>query len=307
MKQLRFLALLFGITLSLSQLIAGPGTPPQHAQSYIIHIYVVPPQNKPHIKVGFEFIDADDGQSFGSPVSEDVWGSTDVSESIQPSEKTRRIKVKFEPLDIEGFKIKPVESNPIELRPKMYGSVTWLLATVSEEKAYLDNVTTAASSLTKKDANDAIARANYAGAVANTANQRLEAARIEANGYLAKNDPKAALTVFDKVVNEGLKKADPSKQKTFLGEWLDVLEIAAKAEGAKPDKETGLIFSSLQPDSKLRNEFKKFTDVFAQIVPAFKENIAGVPESDIAERERIARGELAIIIRDRARRPKARK
>jgi hypothetical protein len=123
----------------------------------------------------------------------------------------------------------------------------------------------------------------------------------------AQNDPYSALAVFDKVINEKFDKADPSKKKLFVGEWFDILEQAAKGEGTIPDKNTGLIFASLGPNSKLRDEFLKFTTVFAQVVPTFKEKASNVAASDIATLEKLVRADLSFIIGDLSRRPKAKR
>jgi hypothetical protein len=283
---------LLGAFFFVDQSIAG---------SFIMNIYVVPPPEQPEIDVRIDFFDADDDASLGGD-TEHVDGSTSIKVSVAPNSTTKRVRVKFEPLNVQNYKVKPAE-RIVELRPLMQAkTVTWL-ASVAQDKAYLDNVTGAGSSLKKKDVDKAINRAAYAGAVANTANQRLEAARLEVNGYLVKGDVDTALAVFDKVVGEGFEKADPSKKKVFVGEWFDVLDEAAHKE-ATPDKESGLIFSSLPDDSIIREEFDKFIDVLTQVVPTVKDKISGVPASKMSEREKLVRTEISAInseLRRRAR------
>jgi stage V sporulation protein SpoVS len=274
-----------------------------HNGPWFIDLYVVPPPKHPVLDFRLEFFDADDGQNLGDVIVH-ADGSTFVKETVTPNTGTKRIKMKFAPLDIDGLQIRPVD-RIVELSPAMHAkTITWL-ATVTADKAYLDNVTTATTSLKKKDVDEAIDRAAYAGAVATSANQRLEAARIEANGNLANNDAYSALAVFSRVAEEGIDKADPSKKKVFIGEWLDVLDQAAKAEGTVPDKDTGLIFPSLASDSRLREAFNRFLEVFAAVIPTYQAKSADLAKSDIAGREKLVRKELSTIIADLSRQPKA--
>jgi hypothetical protein len=139
----------------------------------------------PEIDVQIDFFDADDGASLGGDTKK-VDGSTSVKVAISPNESTKRVRIKFHPINIKNLAVKPSE-RIIDLKPLMYAkTVTWL-AGVTDDKAYLDNVTAARQSLNKKDIEEAIDRSAYAGALATTGNQRLEAARLEASGYLAKN------------------------------------------------------------------------------------------------------------------------
>jgi hypothetical protein len=271
-----------------------------HGQSFLMNIYVVPPPDRPVIDFRIDLFDPDDNDANLGGETKHVDGSTSVKVAVAPNKNTKRVKVKFEPLNFTTYKVKPAE-RIIDLAPIMQAkTVTWI-ASIAADKAYLDNVTTAAGSLRKKDIDEAIDRAAYAGAVAETDNQRLEAARVEANGFVAKNDPISALAVIDRVASAGIDKADPGKKKVFVGEWLDILELAAATSGFAPDKD-GLIFASIPPDSKLGIEFQRFADFFATIVPKYKDRATRLAKSDTAGREKAIRSEMWTILKELNRR-----
>jgi len=189
------------------------------------------------------------------------------------------------------------------LSPLMHAStVTWIAGAATRDDMYLQNVKAAQTSLIKaKDVEEALDHAAYAGAVASTANQKVEAARVEIKANLANNNPYEALTVFSKTTAEpNFEKADPSKKKVFVAEWFDVLELAANGEGANGNKKTGLIFPSLPADSKLPEEFEKFIQVLARINPGYTKEVSQLMPrqtaalgSELAAKENIVRTVLS--------------
>jgi hypothetical protein len=260
----------------------------------------VPPPTGAVIRVTVEFIDADDTTRKFGVRTRDVDGSTFFKEPITPAASTKRITIKFAP-DVNGLKIYPSEIT-LDLSPIMHAStVTWIASAATRDDTYLQNVKAAQTFLIKKqDVEEALDHAAYAGAVASTANQKVEAARVEIRANLANNNPYDALTVFSKTSAEpNFEKADPSKQKVFVAEWFDVLELAAKGEGANGDKKTGLIFPSLPADSKLPQEFEKFIQVLARINPEYSEEASRlIPQqseifkSELAAKENVVRAAL---------------
>jgi hypothetical protein len=280
--------------LSASLLAQSPS--PSAIGPFFVGVYIIPPPDQPEIDVRIDFLDADTGDNLGG-ITKHIKGSKKITETLTPRAGTKRVTIKFEPLNVTNYRVKPAEKT-MDLTSNMEASsITWI-ASVSDDKAYLDNVTTAGSILKKKDADGAIERAAYAGAVATTSNQRIEAARVEAEAHLAKGDPAGALNVFDRVSTEGIDKADPVKQKVFLGEWLDMLEEAAIQEGATADRDTGYLFGSLKSDSRLRKDFEMLSEAFGTVVPSYKQKASNLRNDAIAEKERLLRVEMASILRE---------
>jgi hypothetical protein len=94
-------------------------------------------------------------------------------------------------------------------------------------------------------------------------------------------------------------KADDKKKKAFVGEWFDTIEKAAKSEGAAPDKDTGLILSSVPQNSEVPQQLEKLTKTLAKVEPGYsvKAN-KEIPEqtksfgSELAAKENVVRAAL---------------
>jgi len=261
----------------------------------------VPDPNHAIFLVTMTFFDVRDSNHPFAVSTKNVNGSTPFSEPITPPQAAEQIKVTFA-TDLSGFDIVPPDVT-IRIGARMHARrVAWLPSTKKRDAVYLANFKQAEILL--KESNDpsqAVIYADYASALAKTGNQKVEAAKLEAKAHLANNRPDEALQVFTDTAQEpNFEKADKNKKKAFVGEWFDTVETAAKSEGATPDNQTGVLFTSVPANSKVPEQFNNLTKALAKVDPKFGAKAtrlvpkqSAVLGSDLAGTENFVRGELS--------------
>jgi hypothetical protein len=176
--------------------------------------------------------------------------------------------------------------------------VTWIEPQKDPDDLYVESINKAVKSKNPKDISQ---HAAYAAAIATSGNQKIEATKIQARADLSKKDPKDALLAFSKAAEApNFTKADEKKQKAFVGEWFDTIEKAAKSEGAAPDKNTGLVLSSVPRNSEIPQQLEKLSKTLAKVDPGFSAEAARqVPGqsqalgSDLSAKENVVRSALS--------------
>jgi ribosome assembly protein YihI (activator of Der GTPase) len=274
------------------------------SETYFVDGSFVPHPDHPVLEVRMELFDVRDVSNAFTSLTEPVNGTTSLREYITPPEGAEQIKITFA-ADLPDFNIIPADVT-LPVAPKIHvRRIAWLPAAKKREEVYLASFTQAKKSLEKSkrpsQAAKARVHAEYALAVAKTGNQKVEAAKLAAQANLAVNKADEAMQVLaDTAAEPNFDKADEKKKKAFVGEWFDTVESVAKSEGAKPDNETGVVFTSVPVNSKVPEQLNDITKALSKVDPKFEAKAASrIPKesavlgSRLAGTENVVRSELS--------------
>ena len=261
--------LIFAIVLGLASrnLISA-------ATCFVDAMFVPAPKSRVSVVRVHVFDGRQAGQSLGNYIKS-IKGRTWFKEPVTTLPDTQDLRIVFE-IDT------PANSPKLQARPKEVlvkldenvhvRDVTWIPQEADPNDIYLKNIASA-HALLRKNPDEALARATYSRAIAQTANQKVEAAKIQAKANIAQKRTGDALDAFSSVAEDpAFERADKSKKKAFVKEWFDATEVVAKSEGARPDKETGLVFASAPQNSNATQQLEKLKNTLSKVDPTRGDN-----------------------------------
>ena len=255
-------------------LFTGFMMPRLEAKNQKLHgLYKGPPDAT--VSVTMRIYDGQDLKHFVSQRPDNVSGRTTFQISFETDEMSKNLRIEFS-VDETGYSSDPPEMT----QPLTGGDINLnyiLVKRRNQDRAdlYLQSIKTAQSLLAQNSVNSAAEHAEYAGAVAVTANQKIEAGRLLAQVELAKGQPVQAAKTFSEVAaTPNFDLADARKKQGFTAEWFDTLEKAAKSMGAVPDKKTGLIFKSISKDFEVDKQLDDISATLGKIQPKHGERMA---------------------------------